>query len=240
MYEFDTEEYDEDDFFYHMYFDEVSTTPLPDEFYDILESVSAGANPAPAAYPDYFDYFLTKEATRLANEDEVTTETSSRQNKNKRYLRWKTSRNQTRPRSPRRRNSKYMKSIKHGLSRPAAPRPSRRVARSRRSPGNGREVKRWEKQLAKLRRRRRRKLAGKRFNWSGSGRGIIGILDRRVPAQFRQTPFITISLASFIILSTGVTTCKSSRQRSGRICSVGGAQWHQHNSLADGRKLGHH
>ena len=34
---------------------------------------------------------------------------------------------------------------------------------------------------------------------------IVGILDRRVPTEFRQSPFITISLASFVVLSTGVT-----------------------------------
>jgi hypothetical protein len=47
-------EYNEDDFFYHMYFDEVSTTPLPDEFYDILHSVSTGVKaPIVAKSPDY-------------------------------------------------------------------------------------------------------------------------------------------------------------------------------------------
>ena len=40
----DTEEYDEDDFFYHMYFDEVTTTALPDEFYDILDAVSGDSD----------------------------------------------------------------------------------------------------------------------------------------------------------------------------------------------------
>ena len=51
----DYEGWDEDDFFYHQYFDEVSTTPIPDEFNDLLESV-ANNNQA-ANYPDYFDYF---------------------------------------------------------------------------------------------------------------------------------------------------------------------------------------
>jgi hypothetical protein len=47
-------EYNEDDFFYQMYFDEVSTTPLPDEFYDILLSVSNGVKaPIVAKSPDY-------------------------------------------------------------------------------------------------------------------------------------------------------------------------------------------
>ena len=56
-------EYDEDDFFYHMYFDEVSTTPLPSEFYDILETVSGG-NKAPAVvdYPNYGDLFNNRKA----------------------------------------------------------------------------------------------------------------------------------------------------------------------------------
>ena len=213
MYDVDTGgDYDEDDFFYHMYFDEVSTTPLPDEFYDILESVSAGSNPPQQAqYPDYFDYFLNQEKIRQAEAgDETTTEISSRQSKNKRYLSWKkfTSKNQTRPRTSRR-NSKYMKSIKHTQNRPASSRSNSKHMRSKRSPANKGERKRWEKQLVKLRQRKRRKLAGKRFGWS-NGRGIIGILDRRIPAQFRQAPFVTIALGSFVVLSTGVTTSKRS------------------------------
>jgi len=207
MYDLNGGEYDEDDFFYHMYFDEVSTTPLPDEFYDILESVSAGSNPQPAAYPDYFDYFLNEK--KIKNVEETTTEISSRQSKNTRYLRWKNSRgrNQTRPSSSRR-NSKYMKSIKHGLSRPPAPRPNSKLTRSRRSLGKTRKVKQWEKHLRLNKKKTRRfRKAGRRFRQGrGTGRGIIGILDRRVPPQFRQAEFITISLATFVILSTGVTT----------------------------------
>ena len=38
------------------------------------------------------------------------------------------------------------------------------------------------------------------------GPGIIGILDRRIPLFFRQSPFVTIALTKFVILSTGVTT----------------------------------
>ena len=54
------EDYDEDDFFYHMYFDAVSTTPLPDEFYDIF-TISTGGNPQQVSnYPDYFDYHLNR------------------------------------------------------------------------------------------------------------------------------------------------------------------------------------
>ena len=44
MYGDGYDEYDEDDFFYHMYFDEVSTTHIPPEFYDLLESVSLSPN----------------------------------------------------------------------------------------------------------------------------------------------------------------------------------------------------
>ena len=209
MYEFNEGgDYDEDDFFYHMYFDEVSTTPLPEEFYDILESVSAGSNPQPAAYPDYFDYFLNEERIRQANEEETTTEISSRQSKNSRYLRWKKSAagiNQTRPAGSRR-NSKFMKSIKQSSGGARPSRPNSKV-RSKRSPGRGKKVKKHrKKELLKLRRRKKRRReskAGKRFS---RGRGIIGILDRRIPAQFRQADFISISLASFVILSTGVTT----------------------------------
>ena len=210
MYEFNEGgDYDEDDFFYHMYFDEVSTTPLPEEFYDILESVSAGSNPQPAAYPDYFDYFLNEERIRQANEGETTTERSSRQSKNSRYLRWKNSANgtsQTRPAESRRRNSKFMKSTKQSTSLDQPPRPKSKV-RTKRSPGRGKKVKKhWKKELLKLQRRKKRRRqskAGKRFS---RGRGVIGILDRRIPPQFRQADFITISLASFVILSTGVTT----------------------------------
>lgn len=142
MYEFNEGgDYDEDDFFYHMYFDEVSTTPLPEEFYDILESVSAGSNPQPAAYPDYFDYFLNEERIRQANKGETTTERSSRQSKNSRYLRWKNSANgtsQTRPAESRRRNSKFMKSTKQSTSLDQPARPKSKV-RTKRSPGRGKK-----------------------------------------------------------------------------------------------------
>ena len=33
---------------------------------------------------------------------------------------------------------------------------------------------------------------------------VVGILDRRVPIAFRQSDFISISLAKFVVLSTGV------------------------------------
>ena len=56
MYDGDYEGYDEDEFFYHMYFDEVSTTPVPEEFYDILEYVSNSEGNSFSNYPDYFDY----------------------------------------------------------------------------------------------------------------------------------------------------------------------------------------
>ena len=36
--------------------------------------------------------------------------------------------------------------------------------------------------------------------------GVIGILDRRIPVFFRQSPFVSIALTQFVILSTGVTT----------------------------------
>ena len=39
-------------------------------------------------------------------------------------------------------------------------------------------------------------------------RGIIGNLDRRIPLFFRQSPFVTVALTKFVILSTGVTTGK--------------------------------
>ena len=39
----------------------MSTTPLPDGFYDILESVSGGSNPQVLNYPDYaIDYLANR------------------------------------------------------------------------------------------------------------------------------------------------------------------------------------
>ena len=68
------EGWDEDDFFYHQYFDEVSTTPIPDEFYDLLESSN---------YPDYFDYFVKSINDRPSDESDTTT---ARKSENTQYL----------------------------------------------------------------------------------------------------------------------------------------------------------
>lgn len=71
-------DYDEDDFFYHQYFDEVSTTATPDEFYDILES---------ANYPDYFDSFDKIIKNRKSDEsDKPSFATSGRHSENAQYL----------------------------------------------------------------------------------------------------------------------------------------------------------
>ena len=76
-YGVDVCDYDEDDFFYHLYFDEVSTTPIPDEFYDLLESSN---------YPDYFDYFDKSIKNRTSDESDTTTARSTRQSENTQYL----------------------------------------------------------------------------------------------------------------------------------------------------------
>ena len=188
------EDYDEDDFFYHMYFDEVSTTPLPDEFYDILESVSnqydTGLN-----YPDYFDYKYIKSKYENSTELKDTTDSSSRQSKNTRYLNFGS--------SPRRRNSKLLKLKSRTIT-------GREGVRYRSSKVNnysekikvrskrGTQKKRKSKKLLRSGFRKRKQLE----------RGIIGNLDRRIPLFFRQSPFVTVALTKFVILSTGVTTGK--------------------------------
>ena len=87
MYNGDYEGYDEDEFFYHMYFDEVSTTPVPEEFYDILEYVSNSDGNSFSNYPDYFDYIRGGPGLgRNTSESDLTTQPSLRQNKNKEII----------------------------------------------------------------------------------------------------------------------------------------------------------
>jgi len=242
----DYEEYDEDDFFYHMYFDEVSTTPLPDEFYEILESVSSGGNTQNNAnddyssnYPDYFDYLLnTKGIFSSDSEDSNETDTSVsdesvRKSKNNRYLQLERSdvttksSNKLRRNSkfrrlkhrkkgeevPYRRNSKVLKHIEHlnsdSVKSSVIHRHNSKVRSKRAASKNSRtpKPKKWNKnKWIRLRDRKRKKLERNRLS---ANPRIIGILDRRVPALFRQNPFVTISLAKFVVLSTGVTTASA-------------------------------
>ena len=182
----DYEEYDEDDFFYHMYFDEVSTTPIPSEFYDLLESVSSSDNSG-FNYPDYFDYPLNNRF-RNSSDSQETTQRSSRQSKNNRYLKFTD--------TSRRRNSKLMKLKRYKRDNKnvsIVPIVNKVKSRSKRySNKNNRGKHRASKSGFRMRKQ--------------IGPGIIGILDRRIPLFFRQSPFVTIALTKFVILSTGVTT----------------------------------
>jgi len=246
----DYEEYDEDDFFYHMYFDEVSTTPLPEEFYQILEAVSDGANaqnssPDYPEYPDYFDYLLNTKGivpsdSDSKNETDVSVgDENIRKSKNNRYLQLKVGDITTKSSNKLRRNSKFRR-LKHrknsrgGAEKPAhvssrrnskvmkfsehfnnenvksskvTQRQNSKVTRSKRAASKNARTskpKKWNKnKWIRLRDRKRKKLERSRLS---AHPRIIGILDRRVPALFRQNPFVTISLAKFVVLSTGVTT----------------------------------
>lgn len=191
------EGYDEDDFFYHMYFDEVSTTPIPDEFYDLLESV-ANNNQA-LNYPDYFDYFDKSIRNRTSEESDSTTVKSARQSKNTRYLNFEKSNKGSR------RNSKFlnMKSdtkIHHSrLSKAMREHSSDLVkVRSKRTA--------LKRNLKRTRHREARMRSGLRIVRNGSP--VIGNLDRRIPRNslFRQGEFLTIALTKFVVLSTGVTS----------------------------------
>ena len=184
------EDYDEDDFFYHMYFDEVSTTPIPSEFYDLLESVSNGGNTG-FSYPDYFDYGLK---FRNASDSDSTTLPSARQSKNTRYLSFKSD-------SSQRRNSKYLKIVESDArNKTSKSYDSDDVIRSR--------SKRSSKRRKSSRARGKKLKAGFRKRKQIQP-GVIGILDRRIPLFFRQSPFVTIALTKFVVLSTGVTTGKN-------------------------------
>ena len=61
----------------------MSTTPLPDGFYDILESVSGGSNPQVLNYPDYAIDYL---ANRSPNIDIKKPSSRSRVLKDRREL----------------------------------------------------------------------------------------------------------------------------------------------------------
>ena len=201
------EEYDEDDFYYHMYFDEVSTTPLPiDDFYDILESVSAGSEPQvlsppssekPPDYTDYFggydyefdltktlndtlEYFRDRVPRRVAGHNSTTRNGRN----NGKMLRLK---RDTQPRD------------KNALS----------LAQKRQLINAKKSGKRLRIKVNHKRNRvRRRKVNDPR---------VIGILDRRTPELFRQSPFVTISLTKFVVLSTGVTNAALLAGRSFKI-----------------------
>ena len=194
----DYEGYDEDDFFYHMYFDEVSTTPIPDEFYDLLESVAS--NNQGANYPDYFDYFDKSIKNRTSDESDSTTVRSARQSKNTRYLNFEKSKRASR------RNSKFL-SIKSDArihySRVMKDNSSESVkVRSKRT------TRKRNLNRARQREREARIRSGLRIVRNGSP--VIGILDRRTPRNsfFRQGEFLTIALTKFVVLSTGVTAGK--------------------------------
>jgi len=230
----DYEEYDEDDFFYHMYFDEVSTTPLPDEFYEILESVSASGNnnqnEAGGAdyfsdYPSYFDYLLNSRVKTPSDSDNDTksddkSESSERQSKNNRYLKLERSASSNRRNSKflkfknkkrsnkvsTQRQSKVMRHSEHLTSDTVTQRQNTRVSRSKRSAvksNRTQKTKKWNRnKWIRIRDRKRKKLERRK----NPNSRIVGILDRRIPVLFRQNPFVTISLAKFVVLSTGVTT----------------------------------
>ena len=195
----DYEEYDEDDFFYHMYFDEVSTTPLPDEFYDILQSVSAGSNPQPVNYPEYsyLDYLNDRTIGGPANFSAV-----SLRNPNA-----TTSRPvRTPPTFPPRRRARLPFKKRR---KPAPPSVTESATdplpRSNRYLRNGKKS-RWRRTARRSgNRRRRQKNRRRRKRKKVVDPRIVGILDRRIPTLFRQAAFVKISLASFVVLSTGVT-----------------------------------
>ena len=197
----DYEGYDEDDFFYHMYFDEVSTTPIPDEFYDLLESVAS--NNQGANYPDYFDYFDKSIKNRTSDdESDITTVRSARQSKNTRYLNFEKSKRASR------RNSKFL-SMKSDANMQHHSRLSKVMnyssiesvkVRSKRT-ARKRNLKRARQREARIR-------SGLRIVRNGAP--VIGILDRRTPRNsfFRQGEFLSIALTKFVVLSTGVTSGK--------------------------------
>ena len=203
------EGYDEDEFFYHMYFDEVSTTPLPDEFYDILESVSNSGDNSFSNYPDYFDYVLKSGARSNTSDSEISTEPSIRQSKNKRYLNFG---DESSP-GKSRRNSKFLKFKRRREENNSAG--SSRGKRSIFPPSSGKHKSSGEDLVRKKRsskghkNRKHKKSKKTRLGFRKRKQiepGVIGILDRRVPVFFRQSPFVTIALTQFVVLSTGVTT----------------------------------
>ena len=188
------DDYDDEDFFYHMYFDEVSTTPIPEEFYDLLESVSNSDS-------DYFgvnDYFGGYDyGLRFRNSSETTTQASSRRSKNTKYL------NLFSDKSSQRRNSKYLRAVKSDVSM--------RDGSVRRSLNDSKRDKSVKLRSKRSMKNKKKSAKGKKLKAGFRKRkqispGVIGILDRRIPLFFRQSPFVTIALTKFVILSTGVTT----------------------------------
>ena len=200
------EGYDEDEFFYHMYFDEVSTTPLPDEFYDILESVSNSGGNSFSNYPDYFDYILKSGLRANTSDSETSTQPSPRQSKNKRYLQFGDETNLKKSR----RNSKFMK-YKQREGENDADRTKIIGKRSADSEDVAlvrvKRAFRGNKKNKNKKNKKRRQGFRKRKQIEP---GIIGILDRRIPIFFRQSAFVTIALTRFVVLSTGVTTGRKS------------------------------
>lgn len=198
------EGYDEDEFFYHMYFDEVSTTPLPEEFYDILESVSNSGGDYVSNYPDYFDYILKSGLGSNTSDSEISTQPSLRQSKNTSYLQFGDENTFKNPR----RNSKFMK-----LKQRNGKNSEQKIRGKRSVTPKHSEIETFSVSPVRTKRSSvKSKKRNKRRHWLGFRKrkqvapGVIGILDRnRPPGLFRQSEFVTIKLASFVVLSTGVT-----------------------------------
>ena len=215
MYNGDYEGYDEDEFFYHMYFDEVSTTPVPEEFYDILEYVSNSDGNSFSNYPDYFDYIRGGAGlARNKSDSELSTQPSLRQNKNKRYLQFGDLKNNNNSR----RNSKFLQFKKRkeaasetkALSKRSASLPASGISKTSKKLSSGathvrsKRASKNKKQKKKNQKKKKGRVGFRKRKQLDPG--VIGILDRRIPVFFRQSPFVSIALTQFVILSTGVTT----------------------------------
>lgn len=231
-YDYDVD--DDDDFFYHMYFDEVSTTPLPDEFYDILESVSGGASAQVVNQPaDYLDLLNNRKFNYTSSYGSGSSSSRDTSKLDSKLAKLRASQakraNQTRANlaalanqvagrvneTVRARNPKGSRLSRvqgAGIVTPQGSLEGSRATRNHRMSRWRRGVNSHKARQSKNR-KKNRKRNGKRKTKvkKTTDPRIVGILDRRVPPRFRQSPFVIISLAKFAVLSTGVTTLASGR-----------------------------
>ena len=241
-------EYNEDDFFYHMYFDEVSTTPLPDEFYDILHSVSGGNKPPVVESLDYASLLgnrnighrnistadITAAGTAAwaaagsaagsatGSEDETAGDTIATLSdvvevatdpapaisvtqfnvgRNITQFGRKAARIEANkpPRSAR--NSKRTRWRRHAAAGRRRDQRKKDTKKSKQVNSAKKQKLKWT--MSSKEKRKKGQQAGKKKKKKQDPR-IVGILDLRVPANFKTNFFVPILLESFIVLSTGV------------------------------------
>jgi hypothetical protein len=234
-------EYNEDDFFYHMYFDEVSTTPLPDEFYDILHSVKASSG---LDSPDYASLLsnrkigrqnitlkaaavaggsptwvaaaaILEDAAATADPDPVISTTQFNVGRNVTQFGRRAGEEEGKEEPRAARNSKQSRWRRSASSRNTIRRTAAAENKKKHPAAATKKGKgqnlKWTLSSKGTRRREQARRRRRKKKKQKQDPRIVGILDLRVPAYFKTNIFVPILLESFIVLSTGVAPAGRTR-----------------------------